>query len=80
KLSSFDLVASVLKGFEWEMEGFLEETLKSYEEIGLTQDNLIKLIFLLQDNHKKEMAAIEAADAQFAIKNRERIKVTLKCL
>jgi hypothetical protein len=80
KLSSFDLVASVLKGFEWEMEGFLEDTLKSYEEIGLTQDNLIKLIFLLQDNHKKEMAAIEAADAQFAIKNRERIKVTLKCL
>ena len=80
KLSSFDLVASVLKGFEWEMEGFLEETLKSYEEIGLTQDNLIKLIFLLQDNHKKEMAAIEAADDQFAIKNRERIKVTLKCL
>jgi len=80
KLSSFDLVASVLKGFEWEMEGFLEETLKSYEEIGLTQDNLIKLIFLLQDNHKKEMAAIEAADAQFAIKNRERIKITLKCL
>lgn len=80
KLSSFDLVASVLKGFEWEMEGFLEETLKSYEEIGLTQDNLIKLIFLLQGNHKKEMAAIEAADAQFAIKKRERIKITLKCL
>jgi uncharacterized protein with ParB-like and HNH nuclease domain len=80
KLSSFDLVASVLKGYEWEMESFLEETLKSYEEIGLTQDNLIKLIFLLQDNHKKEMAAIEAADAQFAINNRERIKITLKCL
>jgi hypothetical protein len=80
KLSSFDLVASVLKGFEWEMESFLEDTLKSYEEIGLTQDNLIKLIFLLQDNHKKEMAAIEATDAQFAIKNRERIKITLKCL
>lgn len=80
KLSAFDLVASVLKGFEWEMEGFLEETLKNYEEIGLTQDNLIKLIFLLQDNHKKEMAAIEAADAQFAIQNRERIKITLKCL
>ncbi|MGL1465805.1 hypothetical protein ACSTI9_00340, partial [Vibrio parahaemolyticus] len=43
RLSSFDLVASVLKGYEWEMESFLEETLKSYEEIGLTQDNLIKL-------------------------------------
>ena len=80
KLSSFDLVASILKGFAWEMEGFLEETLKSYEEIGLTQDNLIKLIFLLQDNHKKEMASIEGADASFAIDNRERIKCTLQGL
>ncbi len=80
KLSPFDLVASILKGFAWEMEGFLEETLKSYEEIGLTQDNLIKLIFLLQDNHKKEMASIEGADASFAIDNRDRIKSTLQGL
>lgn len=80
KLSPFDLVASILKGFAWEMEGFLEETLKSYEEIGLTQDNLIKLIFLLQDNHKKEMASIEGADACFAIDNRDRIKSTLQGL
>lgn len=80
KLSPFDLVASILKGFEWQMEAFLEETLKDYEDIGLSQDNLIKLIFLLQDNHKKEMASIEAADADFAIRNRERIKITLKSL
>lgn len=80
KLSPFDLVASILKGFEWQMEAFLETTLKQYEEIGLSQDNLIKLLFLLQDNHKKEMAAIEAEDAQFAIRHRERISITLKCL
>lgn len=80
KLSSFDLVASILKGFAWEMEGFLEETLKNYQQIGLDQDNLIKFIFLLQDNHKKEMASIEGADADFAIKNRERIVCTLKSL
>lgn len=80
KLSPFDLVASILKGFEWQMEAFLETTLKQYEEIGLSQDNLIKLLFLLQDNHKKEMAAIEADDAQFAIRHRERISITLKCL
>ena len=80
KLSSFDLVASILKGFAWEMESFLEETLREYEEIGLSQDNLIKLIFLLQDNHKKEMASIEAKDAEFAMKNKERIKNTLKSL
>jgi len=49
-------------------------------DIGLTQDNLIKLIFLLQDNHNKEMASIEATDAEFAIKYRERIKATIKAL
>ncbi|MBI1226496.1 MAG: DUF262 domain-containing protein [Bacteroidetes bacterium] len=80
KLSSFDLVASILKGFAWEMEAFLEQTLKDYEEIGLSQDNLIKLIFLLQDNHRKEMASIDARDADFAIKNKERIRATLKSL
>ena len=80
KLSSFDLVASVLKGFAWEMEGFLIETLEDYEEIGLSQENLIKLIFILQDNHNKEMASIDAGDAEFAIKNRDRIKATLKSL
>jgi uncharacterized protein with ParB-like and HNH nuclease domain len=77
KLSPFDLVASILKGFEWQMEGFLEETLVEYSDIGLTQDNLIKLIFLLQDNHKKEMTDIGAADAQFAIDQSERIKSVL---
>jgi len=80
KLSSFDLVASILKGFAWEMESFLRETLENYEEIGLSQDNLIKLIFILQDNHNKEMASIDADDANFAINNRERIKCTLKAL
>jgi hypothetical protein len=72
------LVASVLKGFSWKMEGFLDKTLEEYEIIGLSQDNLIKLIFLLQDDHKKEMASIEAIDAEFAISNKDRINNTLK--
>jgi len=80
RLSSFDLVASILKGFSWEMEGFLKEMLEKYQDIGLTQDNLIKLIFLLQDNHNKEMASIEGIDAEFAIVNRDRIKATIKAL
>jgi sulfur relay (sulfurtransferase) DsrC/TusE family protein len=80
KLSPFDLVASILKGFAWEMEVFLEDTLKNYIEIGLSQDNLIKLLFLFQDNHKKEMASIDGSDANFAIENRERIKATLEGL
>ena len=80
KLSSFDLIASVLKGYAWEMEEFLREILESYEDIGLSQDNLIKLIFILQDNHRKEISSIDGSDAKFAIDNRERIKCTLKSL
>lgn len=80
KLSPFDLVASILKGFAWEMEAFLDATLKEYDDIGLNQDNLIKLIFILRDDHKKEMASIDQADATFAVSNRERIASTLKAL
>ena len=77
KLSSFDLVASILKGIDWKMEGFLKKILSEYQDIGLNQDNLIKLIFLLQNNHNKEMADIEVQDAEFAIQNKEKISAVL---
>jgi uncharacterized protein with ParB-like and HNH nuclease domain len=80
KLSPFDLVASILKGFEWQMEAFLDEVLNEFKDIGLNQDNLIKLVFILQDNDSKEMVDISAADAEFAIKNKDRIRNTLLCL
>jgi uncharacterized protein with ParB-like and HNH nuclease domain len=80
RLSSFDLVASKLKGFDWRMERFLQEALELYGEIGLSQDNLIKLIFILQDNHNKEMSSIDEVDASFTIQNKERIAQTLKAL
>jgi hypothetical protein len=54
--------------------------LNTYQDIGLSQDNLIKLIFLLRDNPYKEMASIEASDANFAIENKDRIKATIKSL
>jgi len=77
KLSSFDLVASILKGFDWRMESFIEDTLEEFKDINLDQDNFIKLLFLLQDNHSKEMTGIEATDTQFAIEQKERIKSCL---
>ena len=79
RLSSFGLMASKLKGYEWELESFLREIHDKYQDIGLTQDNLIKLIFLLQDDPIKN-DAIEASDAEFAIKYEERIKITIKSL
>jgi hypothetical protein len=80
KLSSFDLVASKLKGFDATMEDFLRETVEMYSDIGLSQENLIRLIFLLQDNSRKEMAQVENSDAKFATENRERISACLKAL
>ncbi|KAB2946418.1 MAG: DUF262 domain-containing protein (plasmid) [Candidatus Methanoperedens sp.] len=80
KLSSFDLVASKLKGYEWGMEEFLDKILKDYTDIGITQDTLIKLVFILSDNQSKEMSNIEQEDATFAINNNKRIAETLKAL
>jgi len=80
RLSSFDLVASTLKGFDWKMENFLETTLQDYNDIGLTQEHLIKLLFLLKDNYRKEMSDLESQDASFAIENKERIVSCLKAL
>ncbi len=80
KLSPFDLVASILKGFEWKMEAFLDEVLNEFKDIGLNQDNLIKLVFILQDNNSKEMTDISAADAEFAIEKKDRIWNALLCL
>lgn len=77
RLSGFDLVASILKGFDWKMESFIEDTLKDFRDIGLNQDNFIKLLFLLQDNPNREMADITAADSSFAVENKDRIKSCL---
>jgi len=77
RLSSFDLVASILKGHAMEMEGFLMKILDEYQSIGLSQEHLLKLVFLLQDNHKKEITTIDESDAVFAIKYQDRIKIVL---
>jgi len=80
RLQSFDLVASRLKGLNWTMEEFLDEVTKNYRNIGVGQDFIIKLIFLLQDDHKKVMLDFKEEDADFAINNQERIKATLDSL
>lgn len=80
RLSGFDLVASILKGFEWGMEKFLDDMLQEYSDIGITQDTLIKLIFLLRDNYSKEMSSIEKEDATFAVEKSERISKTFKAV
>ena len=79
-LSAMDLVASTLKAFDPHMEGFLRNLTSEYTNIGLSSENLIKLIFLLEDNYTKEIFSIEPTDADFAVKNQIRIKCTLESL
>lgn len=76
-LSAYDLFASLLKGYNWKMEAFLDEILAQHKGMGLNQDNLIKLVFLLQGDARKEMDSINASDADFAVQNQERIRDAL---
>lgn len=76
-LSAYDLFASLLKGFNWKMEAFLDEMLAQHGGMGLNQDNLIKLVFLLQGDARKEMDSISANDADFAVQNQDKIQGAL---
>ena len=76
-LSTADLIASRLKGFDPRMENFLEDTVDKYKGIQLGQDELLKLLFLLQDNGNKEIMDIEYSDAEFALQNEDEIHKAL---
>jgi len=78
KLSALDLMASILKSFSVENEKFLYEDIKDFSDIGLGQDEVIKYIFLLQDNHKKELTDVEKSDSDFIRNNRDRILNSLR--
>lgn len=80
KLSQLDLMASTLKAFDYRMEAFLREITKKFKDINVGPENLIKLIFLLQDDYSKEMSELDESDTDFIIANSERIKNTLLAL
>jgi hypothetical protein len=78
-LSPYDLMASTLRGLDWRMEAFLDRAV-DFGAIGITQNELIKLIFILQDTPAKNLANIEPKDTEFALGNEERIFNTLVAL
>ncbi|MCB8944529.1 MAG: DUF262 domain-containing protein [Ardenticatenaceae bacterium] len=77
RLSSLDLVASMFKGFDHRMEQFFREMVQ-FEDIGIEQDEIIKLLFLLQDNPNKEVIQVTKEDTEFALENQKRIIKTMK--
>jgi len=73
KLDGLELMASKLKGFDPENEKFLQE-IEQFEDIGFGKDEVIKLIFILQDDHKKSLVSITKEDSDFIKTQKDKIK------
>ena len=81
KLSPFDLIASVLKSFDWRMEGFLRRYFGNIQRHWLVSRQFDQAcIHTARQFEEEEMAKIDFVDTNFAIKNKERIKLTLESL
>ena len=80
KLSSYDLMSSMFKGFDYKMESFLDSVVSEQEnqDIGINQDVLIKLMLILHDKPSKELSDLTVEDAGFAASNFKRIEESLK--
>jgi hypothetical protein len=77
KLDGLELMASKLKGYNPEHEKFLQE-IEEFNDISFGKDEVIKLIFILQDDHKKTVANITKEDSDFIGSKQDRIKSALK--
>lgn len=73
KLDGLELMASKLKGFDPENEVFLQD-IEQFDDIGFRKDEVIKLIFILQDDSKKSLANITKEDSDFIKNNKQRVK------
>lgn len=78
RLSSYDLLASTLKGFDYKMEKFLDDLVSGYSDIGFTEDVIIKLILILSDKPLKEITDITKEDGEFVASNFERIRNSME--
>lgn len=79
-LSTLDLVASRLKGFDSRMENFFDRLVRENGDIRITQDELIKLTMTLQDRPLSEVTDLDEDGekfAAFALEKSEHIRATL---
>ena len=79
-LTSYDLMASTLKGFDARMERLLDEL--SASPIGINQDAVIKLLIILFGDplKQKEVTDLREENSKAALNNEARLKLTLKLL
>jgi hypothetical protein len=65
KLDGIELMASKLKGYNAQNEIFLRNMQNKFNDIGFYQDEVMKLIFILQGDHKKTISDITEKDSDF---------------
>lgn len=80
RLSTLDLVASKLRGFDYRMENFLDEIVEENKDIHLEEDEIVKILLMLRGEPLKNILDLTAEDTKFAMENFERIKHTLQAL
>ena len=80
RLSSYDLLASSLKCFDYTTEGFIEKIEAEDSSIGINKDSFINLLLVLLDKPDKSMTDMDDEDAKLITGNRVRIEHTLKVL
>lgn len=80
RLSGLELVASKLNGFDWRIEGFLDYASGKVERLGLSRDEIIKLVLILEGTHAKNIDDVEEEDANFIVNKGDRLRNTLVAL
>lgn len=80
RLSTLDLVASKLKGFDYRMEKFLDEIVEENRDIHLGEDEIVKILLTIRGAPLKNILDLTGEDTAFAIENQDRIKLTLQAL
>ena len=77
KLDGLELMASKLKGFDSHNEIFLKKMKNEFSDIGFHQDEIMKLVFILQGDHKKDISNISKHDSDFILDHENRILSSL---
>lgn len=72
RLSTYDLVASKMKSYNDDMESIFNE-IESYRDIGINQDQFIKLIMILQGYPDRDVSKVTKEDTEFVTKNKDQI-------
>ncbi|MFI4912929.1 MAG: DUF262 domain-containing protein [Sedimentisphaeraceae bacterium JB056] len=76
-LTGLELMRSVFKAYNADNETFLNNVRDEFIDIGFNQDEIIKFVFLLQDNSQKDIVHIDKKDSDFIQHKGDRLRKSL---